>query len=207
MGWCPALTKVAMTSQQHVTERMETDPCALLVTGVAISLAGAEGDRAGRGDHDVLSSATLPTEPGPATDSLFRFDGLEQQTYLTETEAVSTSPSTRPEPTHIAAGYATQGWDRGGRRKRWRPAAVPLVGRGHSSPHPCRTYGVARPAERLDSTALSMKRGRSSRVEPGVRWPVGGAHLSIASWLGGAGRWEAPAGPVQARVVRRPERW
>jgi hypothetical protein len=60
LGWCPALTKVAMTSQQDLTERMETDPCALLVTGVAISLAGAGGDRAGRGDHDVLSSATLP---------------------------------------------------------------------------------------------------------------------------------------------------
>jgi hypothetical protein len=26
-----------MTSQQDVTERMETDPCPLLVTGVAIS--------------------------------------------------------------------------------------------------------------------------------------------------------------------------
>jgi hypothetical protein len=25
--------------------------------------------------------------------------------------------------------------------------------------------------------------------------------------MGGAGRWEAPAGPVQTRVVRRPERW
>jgi hypothetical protein len=32
-------------------------------------------------------------------------------------------------------------------------------------------------------TALSMKRGRSSRVEPGGPWPVDGAHLSIASWL------------------------
>jgi hypothetical protein len=35
-----------------------------------------------------------------------------------------------------------------------------------------------------------MKRGRSSRVEPGVPWPVRGAQLSIASWVGGAGRSE-----------------
>src|SRR4029450_1177877 len=32
-------------------------------------------------------------------------------------------------------------------------------------------------------TAVSMKGGRSSRVEPGGPWPVGGARLSIASWL------------------------
>jgi hypothetical protein len=49
-----------MTSQQDLTERMETDQCPLLVTGVAISLAGSGGDRAGRGDEDVLRSATLP---------------------------------------------------------------------------------------------------------------------------------------------------
>jgi hypothetical protein len=60
LGWCPALTEVATTSQQDVNERMETDPCALLVTGVAISLAGSGGDRTGRGDDDFLRSATLP---------------------------------------------------------------------------------------------------------------------------------------------------
>jgi hypothetical protein len=47
----------------------------------------------------------------------------------------------------------------------------------------CRTYGVARPAQRLDSTAFSMRWGRSSRVGP-VAWPTSRAHLSIASWMG-----------------------
>jgi len=76
-----------------------------------------------------------------------------------------------------------------------------------STPGYCRPDARPRPARPAARTAFSMKRGRSSRVEPGVpgRWVR--AHLSIASWLGGAGRWEAPAGPVQARVVRRPARW
>jgi hypothetical protein len=41
--------------------------------------------------EETMTSCGRPpsTEPGPATDSLFRFDGLEQQTYLTDRDRSS----------------------------------------------------------------------------------------------------------------------
>jgi hypothetical protein len=59
-----------------------------------------------------------------------------------------------------------------------------------ASPHPCRTYGVARPAERLDSTALS--RTSLIRMRPLVQVQPGPQNRLLTSGNAGrsASRWQ-----------------
>src|SRR5215203_2405665 len=58
------------------------------------------------------------------------------------------------------------------------------VENGPSSPHPCRTYGVARPAERLDSTALGYRSLIRMRSEVQVLPGPPPAEMQYGSYVG-----------------------
>src|SRR4029453_2184606 len=96
-----------------------------------------------------------------------------------------------------------------GQDRRAAPGRVPPSGSGpdHSSLQDIAAPTFPRGLQDLRLHTVLYEEGPG--VQGGTRGSLVGEWCSFLYRLlmGGAGRWEVPAGPVQARVVRRPERW